>query len=149
LKPQFLNLALPRHLDRALRQTLRVRQREKKAQMKHLSALSVDLQTRRVYMTSTLHTASNSIICYQFLYFNTLISVDACGNSFLYNVYNSVSHALPSIFSFLLVLYFPSNIFMRASELKDLGLSMGKPRARSQTREARTPRARLTPNMTV
>jgi len=68
LKLQFSNLALPRNLDRALRQTLRVRQREKKAIMNHLSALSVDYQTRRVYMTPTLHTASNSIIDNQFLF---------------------------------------------------------------------------------
>ena len=48
----------------------------------------------------------------------------------------------------------PSNsyfctIFLRASVVKDFGLSMGSPRARSQVRELRTPRARDTPNRTV
>lgn len=35
------------------------------------------------------------------------------------------------------------------SVLMDLGLSIGRPRARDQTRDARTPRARDIPNRTV
>lgn len=39
--------------------------------------------------------------------------------------------------------------FMRPSEVSDFGRSMGRPRARSQMSDERTPRARDTPNRTV
>lgn len=39
--------------------------------------------------------------------------------------------------------------FISRSVLKDLGLSMGNPRARSQTKDAKTPKARDTPKRTV
>jgi len=41
-----------------------------------------------------------------------------------------------------------TNSFIFSVE-KDLGRSMGRPRPRSQTKEANTPRARDTPNNTV
>lgn len=46
------------------------------------------------------------------------------------------------------VAYFWTILTSRSVE-NDLGRSMGRPRARSQTREASTPRARETPNNTV
>lgn len=49
---------------------------------------------------------------------------------------------------FLLLAYF-FVILTSMSVEKDLGRSMGRPRARSQMREASTPRARETPNNTV
>lgn len=52
-------------------------------------------------------------------------------------------HARPLLLAYFFV------ILMSMSVEKDLGRSMGRPRARSQTREASTPRARDTPNNTV
>lgn len=46
------------------------------------------------------------------------------------------------------LVYLPSCLISR-SVLRDLGLSMGSPRARDQISWARTPRARDTPNITV
>ena len=45
--------------------------------------------------------------------------------------------------------YFALTSFFNAMVSKDLGLSMGSPRARSQIRDAIQPRARETPNKTV